>query len=199
MPYRRKIRRRTLGKDSRKMAGSRIISQVVGAVILTPVIEPTAIISTAGTQDVFENADFNRICSPNSIVKYMNLRFQVGIKKDVLTNEHNGWVEYAVVEFQEQKVNPPPVDAGIAATIGTKTLGEMCDNLYREKCIWTGAFELSLELPRVVDLKIKLPPKFCANKVGRFLCVLYTFRSALATDNNTETRNLLSWQYKVWI
>ncbi len=196
MPRYRKIRRRTLGKDSRKMAGSRFTSIVTGSVAIQEVMQPTVVASSLGTSDVFENADTKNMVSPNSVIKYINLTLEGGVK-DTAPAE-NGWVEYGLVRFEEQSA-VPTVPATISANTGTQTLGELLDNHYRDKSIWNGAVMISREIPLCLNLHLKIPDKFCKCKRGAYFMFFWMYRSVLTTDTTSETQNILSWKYKTYI
>ncbi len=185
-----------MGKDARIMARSLIDDNTPGSVSIIFIAEPTAVNSVTGTVDIFENADTQKICSPNSVIKYVNLRFQSGIR-DVAPSSP-GFVEYGIVALEEQTA-APTVPGAITAAMGTQTLGEALRNFYRGNCIWQGSFRVSKELPEVLDLKIKLPPKFCANKRGKFLVLFKTFKTLNVADTTTTARTFYSHDYKCYI
>lgn len=198
MPYRRRrIRRRTIGKEPRRMSYTFIQNATVGAVKLINAVVPNEVVDQSGSSSSYDVVDTQRTVGPNSIIKYLNFRLQAGIKA-ATGNAENGYIEYAVVIFDESQA-APTVDALITANIGTQTLGDMCVNLYREKCIWNGAFGISKELPRCQDISLKVPPKFCKCKTGRYIAFLYTFRSSLSTDTTTQLGTVYSHQYKVYL
>ncbi len=179
------------------MTGSRITNVVVGGIAIDNIVVPTNVSTTSGSGEAFTAANTKTICSPNSLIKYINYRFQTGIKQDV-GNARNGWIEYAIVVFDEQST-APVVSAAMTAAIGTQTLGEIMTNLFRGKAIWNGAFEIAKELPRVVDVPIKIPQKYSKNAIGKYLAVFYTYRTSLSTDTTSEVRFVNTWQYKCYM
>ncbi len=162
----------------------------------TNIIEPTADVSVAGTADVFDKADTERFCAPNSLVKYVNLRFQTSLRD--VAPEAPGFIEFAVVVNDEQ-TTAPVVTAAMSANIGTKSMGNLCRNLFRGKCIWNGAFAVSRELPRVVEIAIKIPNQWCKNKLGKYLTLYTAARTADVSDSTTDFRTFLDIQYKCYI
>ncbi len=197
MPFRRRIRKRTIGKDARRMSRTLIQSLVAGNVLETIVIQPTDDVGSSGTADIFENADTLNKVSSNSICKYINIREEISIKPDIAA-ANPGFFEYALVVFDEQQ-SIPGVDVQISTNIGTQTLGDLCVNLYRGKCLWNGSVAIAREQPQVLDLKIKVPPKFCKQMRGMYMMWFATFRSAVTTDSTSTIPAVYSHQYKQYI
>ncbi len=179
------------------MASSSIKNVVVGGIALETVMQATTGASTAGTVDIYSGADTKDECSVNAIIKYLNIRLQCAVK-DEIAPANAGWIEYGLVRF-ENEAAVPGLPADITAAIGTQTLGEILDNKYREYSVWSGAVPISLELPVVLDLKIKCPAKFCKVRRGTYWMFFYTFRTHFSTDTLSEIRGLYSHQYKVYI
>ncbi len=194
---RRKIVRRTMGKEPRVMTRSIIASSTDGGINILDVVDPTVDTGAASTGHVFEGADFNNQCSANSIVKYFNLRIQAAIKSSE-AEFRPGWIEYGLVQFENETASPT-LPASVTANVGTKTLAELLRTHYRNHCIWTGAIPISVETPVVADLHIKIPPMFCKNKMGTYWRLYVMFRSSKSTDSVTEIRSILSHEYKLYI
>ena len=57
-----------------------LTDDVAGSASIHHIVRPTVNVSTAGTSDVFDLADTEVFCSPNSIVKYINIRFESGLR-----------------------------------------------------------------------------------------------------------------------
>jgi len=159
------------------------------------IVRPTVNAGITATGDVWESADTQDLCSPQSVIKYINIRMESGVR-DVAPSAP-GFVEYAIVVFEEMSA-APTVEATISSALGTRTLGDLCKSFYRGNCIWEGAFRVSRELPEVLDLKLKLPPKFCANKKGRFISLLKAFRTNDVSDSTSDCRTWYSHMYKVY-
>ncbi len=193
----RRIVRRTQGKDPRVMCASLITSSKDGGINLHTVVEPTITSGSLGTGHVFEGADFKTECSPNSLIKYFNLRLECAIKSEE-AEFRPGWIEYGLIQYENEAATPT-VPAGVTSNFGTQTLPELLRNNFRNHCIWTGAEPISVELPRVIDLHIKLPGKYCKNQRGTFWMFFYAFRSSKSTDTVTTVKNIMSHEYKVYI
>ena len=196
MPYHRKrITRRTLGKEPRTMTRTLLDDNVANTASIILVARPTLAASGVGTGDIWENADTINICAPQSVIKYINIRLESGLRD--VAPEAPGFVEYAIVIFEENE-GAPTVNSAITSNLGTRTLGDICKQLYRGNCIWDGAFAVSREIPRVMDIKIKLPPKFCSNKIGRWIALLKAFRTNDVSDTTSDCRTWYSHMYKVY-
>ncbi len=178
------------------MSRSGIDDNVVGTASILNIVEATVMAGGTGTGDPFVGADTNRKVSANSIVKYLNIRLETGVR-DVAPRAP-GFQEFAIVVFEEQQANPI-VDAVITAGLGTQTLGDLCRNLYRGNCIWHGAYAVSKELPRVVDIPVKLPEKFCKQKRGQVIALLKASHTVDVSDTTTDFRSLFHFDYKCYI
>ncbi len=179
------------------MVKSLITSAIDGGINFTSCVIPSADTGTAGTSKAFTNPDFEDTCSPNSIIKYLNIRLQCAIKSSE-AEFRPGWIEYGIVLLENEK-SAPVVDAGLATNFGTRTLPQMLKNLYRGHCIWTGAEPISVELPRVIDLHLKIPSKWVKLMRGGYWQVYYAFRSSKSTDTVTTVRFIYSHEYNVYV
>ncbi len=195
--FRRRVVRRTMGKEPRVMTGSIITSSTDGGINEAEIVKPTEVVGTVGTGHAFEGADFKNECAPNSLCKYFNLRAQVAIKSSE-AEFRPGWVEYGLVQFENQTATPV-LPVAISTQFGTLTLCQMLKNFFRGHCIWTGSAGLSVETPRVIDLHIKIPEKYCKNTRGSFWMFYLAFRSSKTTDTVTTIKTILSWEYKNYI
>ncbi len=193
--FRKRIVRRTMGKEPRMMSKTLLDDNTANTVSIIKIMGPTQAVSATGVGDVFENADTKDLCSANSLVKYLNIRLESGIRD--VAPEAPGFVEYAVIFFEKQE-SEPTVNSLITSNIGTQTLGDLCRNLYRGDCIWEGAFRVSRELPEVLDLKIKLPGKCIKTERGKYLMFLKAFRTNDVTDTTSDCRSWYSHNYKVY-
>ncbi len=197
MPFRRRIRRRTIGKDARRMSRTLIQTLTAGSVQQVVVMQPTDQVGSSGTADIFENADTLNKVTPNSVCKYINIREELSIKPDIAAAQP-GFYEYALVYFDEQQ-SDPTVDSQISTNVGTQTIGDLCVNLYRGKCVWNGSLAIAKEQPQVLDLKVKIPPRFCKSVRGAYWILIHFFRSAVTTDTTSQMSAVYSHQYKQYI
>ncbi len=185
----------TLGKTGRQMSRTLLDDNVTLTVSIIAVVVPTINCSSVGTGDVFENADTVNIVTPSAVIKYINMRLESGVR-DVAPSAP-GFVEYALVVFDEMTTTPT-VASGISTNIGTQTLGTMARNFYRGKVLWEDAFRVSRELPEVANIKIKLPPWACQQKIGRYFMLLKAFRTNDVSDATSDCRTWYSHSYKAW-
>ncbi len=179
------------------MTKSVITSAIDGGINIVPVVTPTIDAGQGGGGHTFEGADFENVCSPNSLVKYINIRLQAAIKSSE-SEFRPGWIEYGMVFFENEK-NQPSTESGITSDFGTKTLGQMLKNFYRGHAIWTGCRGISVELPQCIDLPLKIPNKWCKNIRGGYWMFYYAFRSSKSTDTVTTVRFIYSHEYKLYI
>ncbi len=196
MPFHRKIRRRTLGKEPRKMSSTFLVN-LLATPVQDEIIIPTTNVGTSGVGDVLETADTRRTVSPNSIIKFLNLKFQCAIRAGV-GEVNSGWFEYAIFILDQQEATPT-INGGFASAFGTQTIGNTATNLFRNQCIWTGCAPVSPELPIVVDLKLKIPPQFCKMRRGQWFLFVIAFRSHDSTDTTTSLRVVYSHNYKCYL
>ncbi len=192
---RHRVKRMTMGKESRQMSRSLLDDNVTGNVSIISIVEPTVVSTTAGTGHTFEGADTKMVCSPNSLVKYLNIRLQSAIRD--VAPQAPGFVEYGVVVFDEATTTPT-VPASVSSAIGTTWLGTILRNLYRGKCLWNGAFAVSREIPAVADIAIKIPKVYCKNKRGKYIMLFKAFRTADVSDSTSDCRTFYSHQYNCW-
>ncbi len=117
------------------------------------------------------------------VVKYINIVIQSAITEEGQTaqNDTQGWLEWAVVWRAE-------VDIPIPSTnLGTKTIGDLATAMFRGDCLMTGQFPVSVNLPNVEVIQLKLPKKATVYKLGNVLSLYYAFRSSNVTDLTTDT------------
>ncbi len=169
---------------------------VTGTASIIEVVSPTVNASTGGAADVLENADTEKICSPNSVIKYINIRLSSGVRD--ISPSAPGFQQYAIVVFEEQKTIPV-LDAGITSGLGTQTLGRLCKNLYRGNCIWENAFPISVQQPWVENIKLKIPAKFCANKIGKYIMLIKSFQTNNVSDTTSDARTWYQHMYKCYL
>ncbi len=168
---------------------------------LIVVIQPTDTVSPSGAGDVLELADTKKVVSPNAVCKYINLRMQLATKN---ATDQGGWYEYVIALFDEQTTDPvvsatsgDPVDF---SDINTQTLGDIAINLFRGKCLWNGAVPVGTgSQNQVLDLKIKLPNKWCKWKRGQYLCLLHYFRNSNTVQTTEKMSVIYSSQFKTYL
>ncbi len=197
MPSHRKIVRRTMGKEARIMSRSALFDIDAGSLTHQVLVKPSVFAGAlSGASNVFNEADTEMVVSPNAIIKYINIRFETGLRD--VSPAAPGFIEYAIV-ILDQAGATYVIPAGLTANFGTKTVGDLCRNLYRGNCIWNGSFPVSRELPRVIDMSIRIPDKFCKCKNGQEIVIVIGHHGLNVADTTTEARTYFSTQFKAYI
>ncbi len=171
---RHRIKRKTLGKEPRRMSKS-IIESLTGnaaAPELEIVVAPTADVSQ-GDSDVLATADNKQVISPNSLCRYLNLRMQLA---NTSGTGDAGWYEYAVV-LQTEQTGTPTIGSTFS-TVNTNTVGDIAINRFRGKCLWNGAVPINDGQSKVLELSLKIPDKWCKWIMGQYLTLIHHYRQA---------------------
>jgi len=185
----------TLGKTPRKMAQSKVLNALPAIMQEHVIIQPTIDAGqTSQTGDVFESADTEKICAPNSIVKYLNFTFELAIKQTQVA--FSGWMEWALVTI-ENAIATPTTPSN--AQLGIRTLGDVMSHEFRNRCIMTGVIPVSVQSPVAVPLTFKLPDICKKNQTGKYLIMYFAFRSADSADTTTICRSMTQSMYKSYI
>ena len=196
---RRRIVRRTLGKDPIKKALS-ILGNIGPAT--NPNFELVIAEVAAGTRDssgatknIREGGDTAATCNVGDIIKYVNLVIQCGARDaSAPEDDTSGWLEWAVVKSKENRVVPQTTN------LGTMTLGVVCTNAFRGDCILTGNLPVGGDQPNTVDIQIKIPKIFCKMQIGSSLTLYMHYRSTNAASLDTDlVRIIASAHYKLYV
>ncbi len=187
MPYRRKrIRRQTIFKTPIKHSNTLIATVGNGSNVTQDIIIQTQAgdRSLDGSNTTIKTqSTTSRSVMVGDVVKYINIVIQSAITEEGQTaqNDTQGWLEWAVVWRAE-------VDIPIPSTnLGTKTIGDLATAMFRGDCLMTGQFPVSVNLPNVEVIQLKLPKKATVYKLGNVLSLYYAFRSSNVTDLTTDT------------
>ncbi len=192
---RRRVRL-TRGKNPIKHADTNIINSGSADVpAKTNILETEggARTVTGATQTITSSRDTGEVCNVGDIVKYVNLFIQVGPRQDGagLGAEKKGWLEWAVVFVKESETDVP------ITSVGVQTLGAICNHMYQNECILTGAIPVGLEQPNYAQITIKVPSTKCQIKLGDEWRFIHYWRSTDSTAQGTaEVRVIKSWMYK---
>ncbi len=158
---------------------------------LLNIVNPTVLTSDTGTVSVLEGADTKDTISPNTLCKYINIRFQTAPQD---TNTH-GFYEYAIVLATEQNTNPSTAPY---SGVNLNTLGDIAINLNRGKCIWNGCVPINQDQAQVLDLNLKIPSKWCKWQRGQFLSIFHYYRPSDIMDT-AALKVILSTQWKAYL
>ncbi len=148
---------------------------------------------TGATQVIKDSADTGEVVNVGDIVKYVNLFIQAGPRSDEGANnfERTGWLEWAFVCVKESETAVPATSAGV------QTLGAICQHMYRNECIWTGAIPVGNAQPVVAEIKLKIPNFKQRIRLGDEWRFVILFRSVTSTAISTAAvRVLRSWSFK---
>ncbi len=149
--------------------------------------------TTGASQQIQDSATTGETVRIGDIVKYINVFLQVGTRPAQAgsANDSSGWIEYAITMAKES-------DTAIPITqLGTKTLGEVATNMYRNECIWTGFIPVGETQPSGTQLRLKVPKFKQKIRVGdEWSCWVY-FRDMNATATETDSQRVVqSCMYK---
>ncbi len=134
------------------------------------------------------------IVNVGDIVKYVNLFLQAGGRLDTdLQEDRTGWMEYAIIMVKES-------EAPVAVTnLGLQTLGDVTTKMFRNECIWTGAFPVGRDQPNSVSLQIKVPKFKQKIRLGDEWRFVFHFRAVdAASTSSIAVRFIASTIYKAY-
>jgi len=201
---RHRIRRQTMGKDAIKKSGTKIdnIGQGDTSVYLHELVAVDAGFrnTTGNTTNVLQQQSTDAVCNVGNIIKYINLCIQIAPRMlgedppnvDPIPDD-NGWLEYAIVKYKENRTNPD------TSNLGTNTLGDVCTKAFRGDCLWTGCLPIGAIQGNALDLVIKLPKIITKIQLGTSIALFCHFRSVNSTDLRSDSHRLVtSFHYKCY-
>ncbi len=194
MPYRRKRRSNLVGKKGVKHSGTLIANVGQGSNVtrLDIMLTSGGQRSTDGSsQTIQSSANTEEICRTADIIKYVNLFIQAGARPDIGTPEaRTGWIEWAFICVREDEKDVPTTQ------LGTQTLGDICTNMYRGECIYTGSIPVGNAQPITQPISLKIPQSKATIKLGDSWRFLTFFRAVSSTAaGTTNIRLLKSFNY----
>lgn len=194
---RRKVIRKTMGKDPIKKSLTLIASPIGPATNPTAFTVIETIERNADGQSQTIRADQNtaQVANVGDIVKYINIHIQTGARDSVdPEDDTSGWLEWAVIKYKETFVQPP------ITQLGVKTLGDVCTQMFRGDCLLTGAVPVGGDTPNTAEIVLKVPKIQIKQQIGSRITMFVHFRSvnsaSTATDLNTT---VLSANYKLYV
>ncbi len=167
--------------------GSNAISQVIlktGGGPRSTDGAPMTIQSFASTDDDCKTADQ---------VKFVNLNIEcAGRTNQGTDNDRIGWLEWAFICVRENETQVP------ATRLGVQNLGDICTNMYRGECIYTGALPMGRDQPVVGVIQLKIPKTKQNIKLGDEWRFITFFRSHDSSSTSTiAVRLIKSYNYLV--
>ncbi len=125
-------------------------------------------------------------CRTGDTVKYTNLHVEVGPRQDQgSTSDRTGWLEWALVLVRENETEVP------STRLGVQTLGDICTNMYRGECIYTGSIPVGNSQPAVGEITLKIPKRKIKIKLGDEWRFLAFFRAVSSTSTSTVAVRLI--------
>ncbi len=195
MPFRRKIRRRTIGKTPIQHCQTLIANVGAATAPATQVV----LLTEAGARSL-DGAGFNTTagrdsdneCNIGDVCKYVNLFIQIGPREIAVGNdERNGWLEWAFVCVKESETAVPITQLGVL------TLGTVCTNMFRNECIFTGNVPVGANQPASASIQIKIPRSKQTLRVGDEWRFITYYRDMNATAGDLDSNRLIkSYMYK---
>ncbi len=188
MPFRRRFKKRVNKRSTKHsgtiMANTGPASTVAKLVILKTSGGPRSTDGSPQTIQSFASTDDD--CKTGDEVKFTNLHIQAGPRVDIngLVNRI-GWVEWAFVLVRENETEVPNT------RIGVQTLGDICTNMYRGECIYTGAFPIGVQQSASTEIKLRIPKSKRKIKLGDEWRFLTYYRTVLSTDTTTDSLRLI--------
>ncbi len=192
---RHRVKRQTMGKEPRIMSRSVLQDINAGSLAFQPIIESFTTASAAGAGLAFAQADTASEIAPNTIVKYVNIKFETGLRDTAPAAP--GFMEYAVI-FIDKATSAYSIPGAFTSAFSTQTVGDIARNFYRGDCIWYDSFPISREIPQVVTCKIKLPDKACKYRRGSTLVLIMGHHGLNVADTTTDARTFLTLGYKAY-
>ncbi len=146
------------------------------------------------TQTIQDSASTGEVCRVGDTIKYVNLFLQVAPRATATSpTESNGWLEWAFVMVKESEVTVPITQTGVL------TLGVICNNMFRNECIFTGNIPIGLNQSNSADIKIKVPRFKQKIRLGDEWRLITWFRSWSSTNTDTNNvRVMKSFMYKTY-
>ncbi len=125
-------------------------------------------------------------CKTGDECKVVNLHIECGSRSNTgVQTDRTGWLEWAMVLVRENETEVP------ITRMGVQTLGDVCTNMYRGECIYTGAVPVGHEQPVVAEISLKIPKTKTKMKLGDEWRFITSFRSVESTSTSTTAIRLI--------
>ncbi len=146
------------------------------------------------TTNITDTRTTGEVCNVGDVIKYINIFLEAGGRLDTdLQEDRTGWMEYAVIMVKESE---SPV---LVANLAGQTLGDVCTKMYRNECIWTGAFPIGRDQPNNMALAVKVPKFKQKLRLGDEWRLAFHFRAVDAASTSViAIRFIASTMYKAY-
>ncbi len=192
----RRKRSNTFGKRGVKHSGTILANNGAGStpaklIVLKTGGGPRSTTGSPMTIQSFSSTDDD--CKTGDIVKFINLHIQSGSRNTVEgAADRVGWLEWAFICVRENETEVPITNAG------TQTLGDICTQMYRGECIYTGAIPVGDVQPVVGEISLKIPKTKQGIKLGDEWRFVTYFRAVGSISTSTIANRLIkSYNYIV--
>lgn len=194
---RRRIRRATIGKKPIQHAHTNVAT-IGGAtapasfIVLNPEIGARS--TTGAGQTYSADRDTQETVNIGDVVKYIHLFGQCSPREGVNTlDDRHGWLEWAFVCCKQSDTAVP------ITNLGTLTLGNVCTNMFRNECIYTGNIAIGSSQSNSFDAYIKIPKFKQTIRAGDEWRFITYFRDSKATSTATDAMRVIkSYIYKAY-
>jgi len=192
---RRRIVRRTMGKDPIKKARTVISNQGNGsppdALQVFTVPERSA---DGGSVTIRDSQNTGTIANVGDICKYVHFVIQAANRDTNVEPGDSGWLEWAITYERESQTVIP------STNIGTITLGTIAQQMFRGDCLMTGQIPIGSIQPITQEIMIKIPKNKVKLQLGSNMQFWTYFRSTDSTDMRTDSIRLVkSLFYKLYV
>ncbi len=147
--------------------------------------------TTGGISTIQVGQGTNEEVNVGTTVKFINLFIQAGPRSSGSVNDRNGWLEWAFVCVKETETAVP------ITQLGVQTLGNVCKQMFRNECIFTGCMPVGNAQSNYQEIKIKVPRfKNVITRGDQWRFITY-YRDVSTTSTDTDTiRIIKSFMYK---
>ncbi len=144
-------------------------------------------------QTIQSSASTDENCRTGDTCKFINLYAQIGPRSGVgAATDRVGWYEWAFVCVRENETQVP------STRLGLQTLGDICTNMYRGECIYSGMIPVGEFQPVTLAASIKIPKHKQNIKLGDEWRFITFFRAVSSTSvSTTALRAMKSCNFKV--
>ncbi len=148
-----------------------------------------------GESTITSSRTIGEVCNVGDVIKYVNLFIECGPRfEPTADDEKTGWLEWAVVLVRENE------NEVLITNIGTKTLGNLCTNMYRGECVLTGMFPVGTTQANSAMIIVKIPPHKQKLQLGTEFRLVTYFRPVISTALLSDAVKLIrSCAYKCYV